>query len=197
MGHDRFLQGLPEHAPFLSVARSGDASRTWRVCAWHASSASALGPFDDDHTIAALERYRRTLDVAPRLPELYLDLGRRWDMLRHALCALHHGRQHRNEPGRIAINGNSDLAPGGTGGQGVPVRWNPPPAVAEVAFFLDGIDMQQFEQACDPHEMEAAGVYGARADDDRTPELVADLRGLRRLYLECASLEYGVLIFTY
>ena len=119
-------------------------------------------PARADALRSLLEELDRLLKSNPGLHARNYGLERAWDMLEYVISPVRRsGNFEQPDLGRIAINGEKDLAPHLFGGQGVPIRLTAPETVQKILAYLMQTD---FKSNFDLPKMLRSGVYKCAED---------------------------------
>lgn len=141
----------------------------------------------------------RLCAVRPDIRSLNCLLARWWDRLHYVLSATRRGEASTAADRAVdRAFGQGDLiAEHISGGQGIPVRYLTPEAVAQIAAVVGPMDSDDLARHYDPIRMEAAAVYkfwADRADAAGWAHLVQCFTEFRDLFVAAAEKGDGMVV---
>jgi hypothetical protein len=125
----------------------------------------------------------------------YCELDRRADWLKWLLQRCTAGTD--SQFAKIAIEGESIVAPEARSSQGFPLRRNSPDTCGFVCEWLKGITEKQLYREYDPEMMEQAGLYKWRVPQDPLltyERILRDFRNLREFYHRVSESEEAAFV---
>ena len=161
MGLDAFYQSIPPNSELLRRSIADPAFGEFLIAKVRFKP-ERPHPMWEGEDVEFLEELDRLLKSNPGLHARNYGLERAWDMLEYVISPVRRsGNFEQPDLGRIAINGERDLAPHLFGGQGVPIRLTAPETVQKILAYLMQTD---FKSNFDLPKMLRSGVYKCAED---------------------------------
>ena len=195
MGLDAFYQSTPPGCELLRRSIADPAYGEFLTSKYRFKP-ERPHPMWEGEDVEFLQELDRLLNANPGLHARNYSLDRAWDMLEYVISPVRRsGIFDQPDLGRIAVNGEKELAPHLFCGQGVPIRLSSPDTVKKILTYLMQTD---FRSNFNLSQMLQGGVYKC-ADDwtDETfwPYIETYLRDFTGFYRQAAIHNEAVLVW--
>ncbi|MCP3097872.1 YfbM family protein [Myxococcus sp. K15C18031901] len=171
MGFDALYQAIPGDFPLVELARRDRGMGEWlSSLPWLLQDprVESLAPGEPEPgELRLLELSKELSRARPDLATRQVLLHRRWDHLHFVLSA-----RRREAPdaedgslARIAIRGETEIAPHVVAGQGVPLRFTRPETVKDIARMLDALHLEPLRTHFTFERLTQAHVYKCPSED--------------------------------